>query len=179
MTTKTSVIVAFNELRQSTMRECRGDIEPRWRNALRIKYEYSCVAATTSRPALMLEACMTGIGNQDAVALLELLAEICGCPTPKVTWGKRAWAKSKEWRIHLPQVGDMDVETVVHEFAHLLAEIDALEEATHQPHGGRFVMTLDRLLLESWPVWRAKMPSGVVLIMQPENHSERRQGRRD
>jgi hypothetical protein len=126
----------------------------------------------------MLEACMTRIESQDAIALVDLLAEICGRPAPKVTWsrGMRAWAYPRERRIHLPRVTNgLHVEMVVHEFAHPEAEADAPESAACKPHGGCFVLTLDRLLLESWPTWQAKKPSGAVLLMQSENRSERHQ----
>jgi len=131
----------------------------RVRKAIRnARYEYDCVCRMTSQPRLMLEARETCICEADAIALLELLAEYCGCPAPKVTWGRRAWARRKDWRVHLCRSPvRLHVGVVVHEFAHLVACRDDGERSKRlRHHGPAFAEALDRLLLVSAPVWRTR-----------------------
>ena len=121
-------------------------------------HEYACVCCMTSQPKLMLEANETRVSEQDAVALLNLLSEHYACPLPKVTWGRgrRAWARSKEHRIHLPRAGRrLNVGTVLHELAHLMAPPGdpAGPSGRRRVHGPEFAKALDRLLVVSSPAW--------------------------
>lgn len=119
--------------------------------------EYACVCCMTSQPKLRLEARNTPVSEEDAVALLNLLSEHYACPLPTVTWGKcrRSWARPKERRIHLRRASlGLDVGTVLHELAHLIAPPrDPGPSGRRRVHGPDFVEALDRLLVVSAPVW--------------------------
>lgn len=127
----------------------------RSRKALReVGHEYASVARATSQPLLLIEAHETSMSKQDAEALLEILAEDCGRTRPKVTWGKRAWARPERNHIQLPQSGhDLNVGTVVHEFAHLVAPEAPRVAGRRRHHDAGFVAALDKLLAASYSLW--------------------------
>ncbi len=119
-------------------------------------YEYACVCCMTSQPRLMLEARETCISEEDAMALLNLLAEHYAFPPPKVTWGsgRRAWARPKEHRIHLSRRRRLNVGTVLHELAHLMAtSTDRTSSGRRRVHTPNFVRALDQLLSVSSSLW--------------------------
>ena len=120
-------------------------------------YEYACVCRMTSQPRLRLEAGETPVSEEDAVALLNLLSEHYACPHPKVTWGRgrRSWARPKEHRIHLSRRRRLNVGTVLHELAHLIAPSrdPGPSGGRWVRHGPEFVKALDGLLVVSAPAW--------------------------
>lgn len=151
-----------------------GNWVPRSRKALRgAGHEYSCVARTTRDPMLMIEANETSISKGDAEALAELMADDCGRARRKITWGKRAWAKPNENRIHLPEQGCcLNAGIVLHEFAHLVAPESPLVAGRYRHHDAGFVAALDKLLVESSALSRSqdfKLESCLGRIEETEN----------
>lgn len=138
--------------------------------------EYLCVAQTTTRPALLVEADQTPLDRATALALIELLAEHCAVARPRVTFGKRAWARPSENRLHLRRQG-LNARIVVHEFAHLTAP-PVRKNGRNVNHGPDFVAELDRLVVCSVGLWRSKRFDLLGAVKTLEDKALERKQRR-
>lgn len=94
--------------------------------------------------------------KSDAIRLLQMLAYHCPrIGMPRVTWGKRSWARLSKDRLNLenPDKDTLTVHIVLHEYAHLMAKTKKEHEKRRRFHGPGFRLCLDAIML----VWRDRI----------------------
>lgn len=98
----------------------------------------------------------------NTIRLLQILAYHCPkIGMPKITWGKRSWAKWRTRHINFenPNELNLTVHIVLHEYAHLMAKSRREEgQKRRQIHGPTFRLCLDAIML----VWRDKIRANFI-----------------